>query len=74
MYGSCKNFDQKSRFLSYTYKHPVQLEFFNIFHYSSVDNLPKLTKIGKNGKITNYFLLFFNSLKFGKTPLFCCNG
>ena len=28
--------------------HPVQLKNFKHFHYSSVDNPPKLTKIGKN--------------------------
>jgi hypothetical protein len=32
--------------------HPVQLKNFKNFHYSSVDNHPKLTEIGKNGKIS----------------------
>ena len=36
-------------FLSYTYSHPIQLKKYKIFDYSSVDNHPKLTKIGKNG-------------------------
>ena len=99
-------------FLSYTYTHPIHLKNLKIFDYSCVDNHPKLTEIGKNGKkngfwatkatvkqffsfflwlasniyvrksfgekkigkITNDFLLLFNSLKFCKTSLFCCNG
>ena len=36
-------------FVSYTYMHPIELKKYKIFHYSSVDNLPKLTEIGKNG-------------------------
>ena len=99
-------------FLSYTYTHPIHLKNLKNFYYSSVDNHPKLTEIGKNGwkcgfwatkatvkqlfsfffwpasnicvrkhlerkKLENSlmtFLLFFNSLKFGNTSLFCCNG
>ena len=36
-------------FLSYTYKHPIQLKKYKIFDFSSVDNHPKLTEICKNG-------------------------
>ena len=38
-------------FLSYTYTitHPIHLKNLKIFDYSSVDNHPKLTEIGKNG-------------------------
>ena len=39
-------------FLSYTYTDIVKLKNFKNFHYSSVDNHPKLTEIGKNGKIS----------------------
>ena len=87
---------------SYTFKK------FKKIYYSSVDNHPKLTEIGKNGfgatkaivkqlfsffcdwqvtfiweshlkrkkleKSLMTFLLLFNSLNFGKTSLFCCNG
>ena len=36
-------------FLSHTYMHPIQFKKYKTFDYSSVDNHPKLTKIGKNG-------------------------
>ena len=36
-------------FLSYTYTHPIQLQNFKNFNFSSVNNHPKLTKISKNG-------------------------
>ena len=36
-------------FLSFTYTHPIHLKNLKIVYYSSVDNHPKLTEIGKNG-------------------------
>ena len=42
-------------FLSYTHTHPVQLKNVRIFYHSSVDNHPKLTEIGKNGKISGFW-------------------
>ena len=38
------------------YTHPVQLKHFNNFHYSSVENNLKLTEIGKNDKISVFWL------------------
>ena len=36
-------------FLSYTYTHPIHLKNLKNFDYSSLDNHPKLTEIGKKG-------------------------
>ena len=44
-------------FFSYTYTHPIQLNKYKFFDYSSVDNHPKLTKIGKNGKKSNFWAI-----------------
>ena len=53
----CKNkIDLKLRdFLSYTYTHPIHFQNLKFFDYSSVDNHPKLTEIGKNGQKSGFW-------------------
>ena len=55
--------------LSYTYMHPIQLKKYKIFDYSSVDNHPKLTKIGKNGLKCSFWAIQATVNKF--FPFFC---